>query len=355
LKYFVGEDSIDCFQEDVHYPGRELNTGSAYTQFAESPDLCKALCQEYVQCKHWTWTRHKQCLLKDASMDEKKLLHSPPGELVTGPKFCAQCWEGCNSSDIVKKQRDEFTVVCVGDRVYFDFCAAVCQERIVTLSGISFRTQKIRIRDEQQREMSFTCEQVTQEPAQCTCRGGTEAAGADCPVSQEKCMSCRFENKLVDHRCMGCKKGDLNLHGGTKIDEMAGVKTWQACSDRCEEIYACTYWTWHKANGSKWAEICVTMTGYEYTTFDENVISGEKVCTSVDFEDCSDFHDSPSKCDARELCSYDEAHEQCVAQADTTEEPRKSEEGKRGEGNVEGDEVGVQDEEAPQHLFLRFR
>ena len=57
------------------------------------------------------------------------------------------------------------------------------------------------------------------------------------------------------------------------------VKSWEACSQKCQEMEGCKYWTWHHAKAAKYYRYkCMTMTDAAGRGGDPNTVSGRRDC-----------------------------------------------------------------------------
>merc|ERR1711971_407844 len=58
----------------------------------------------------------------------------------------------------------------------------------------------------------------------------------------------------------------------------SGIRSWEACSNLCQERSDCKYWTWHHSNSGSLANQCVTMQDAGKRVYDTNTISGQRSC-----------------------------------------------------------------------------
>ena len=81
-----------------------------------------------------------------------------------------------------------------------------------------------------------------------------------------------------------CPSINLNTQSQENEELTKNVASWSACSKICRQKEGCKAWTWAHKNAGQWALNCVTMTGYGYTNFDTNVVSGGRDCETGTFQ-----------------------------------------------------------------------
>ena len=78
-----------------------------------------------------------------------------------------------------------------------------------------------------------------------------------------------------------CPSINLNTQSQENEELTKNVASWSACSELCRQKEGCKAWTWAHKDAGQWALNCVTMTGYGYTNFDTNVVSGGRDCEKI--------------------------------------------------------------------------
>ena len=79
-------------------------------------------------------------------------------------------------------------------------------------------------------------------------------------------------------RGSSCAKQNLNTQKRKGVEVTQDVQSWKECSKLCRRKPHCRHWTWGHENAGQWAHKCYTMSGYGYTNFDTNVVSGDRYC-----------------------------------------------------------------------------
>ena len=79
-------------------------------------------------------------------------------------------------------------------------------------------------------------------------------------------------------RGSSCAKQHLNTQKRSGVEITPDVQSWKECSNLCRMRAHCRHWTWGHENAGQWAHKCYTMSGYGYTNFDTNVVSGDRYC-----------------------------------------------------------------------------
>jgi len=96
-------------------------------------------------------------------------------------------------------------------------------------------------------------------------------------------------NSITGTRCdsaLVCPEGacgvqeGLNTQGRDYLGEST-VSSWQECACACAGNDACSTWTWHHMDSSKYSGSCVLMSGYANTNDDNNTITGTSCAAGV--------------------------------------------------------------------------
>ena len=79
----------------------------------------------------------------------------------------------------------------------------------------------------------------------------------------------------------GCPDVNYNTEDENKrvgAQWRSDVKTWEACSQLCQQRSDCKYWTWHHGKSGSWAYKCVTMQNAGTRVYNNDTISGQRNC-----------------------------------------------------------------------------
>ena len=79
-----------------------------------------------------------------------------------------------------------------------------------------------------------------------------------------------------------CPDHKANTMGRVGAITHENVQSWEACSQKCQEMEGCKYWTWHYANAAKNLRYkCMTMTdatGRLQPPYSPDTVSGRRDC-----------------------------------------------------------------------------
>ena len=99
----------------------------------------------------------------------------------------------------------------------------------------------------------------------------TEATTAPAPTTEAPTTAISF----------GCPDVNYNTEDENKrvgAQWKSDVKTWEACSQLCQQRSDCKYWTWHHGKSGSWAYKCVTMQNAGTRVYNDDTISGQRNC-----------------------------------------------------------------------------
>ena len=76
-----------------------------------------------------------------------------------------------------------------------------------------------------------------------------------------------------------CPSKDINTIGRVGAVTNEDVQSWEGCSQKCQEMKGCKYWTWHHGNTAQYLRYkCMTMTDAAGRGGDPNTVSGRRDC-----------------------------------------------------------------------------
>ena len=94
-------------------------------------------------------------------------------------------------------------------------------------------------------------------------------------------------SKMYSGVDLPCPSINENLQSREDEEVTKNVTSWSACKELCRQKEDCKAWTWHHKDADGWAFQCITMTGYGYTNYDTNVVSGGRDCETGTFQPCT--------------------------------------------------------------------